>query len=145
MGRQPLWFIQISQLNQTNTISTTWPSLNLPSTNTFINTIDLLSTSFLSNPSSFLQISYTNNQQIYLSHQINPTQLNIYKVTNSTPGLISLTSSILPSLPTFYSFKLPYNQLKFYDNQLQIDYQEILALIHINNHSLVPTTLPPQL
>ncbi|CAG8703502.1 14345_t:CDS:1, partial [Ambispora leptoticha] len=64
--------------------------------------------------------------------------------TNSTPGLISLTSSTLPSLPTLHSFKLLYNQLKFYDNQLQIDYQEILAFIHINNHLLVSTTLPPQ-
>jgi hypothetical protein len=68
-GCIPNWFTQISQQNQLNNLKSTWPHLNLPAINTFLNTINLISTSSTSNIHSLLQLHYLNNQQIFLSYQ----------------------------------------------------------------------------
>ena len=118
---------------QSNTILDIWLQLNLPTTNSFINTMNLISTQLPSNNNFPFQLHYQNNQNIFISQYHNPQKTSFFHIKKLPSDQTSLIS--IPSLPSsnLSSFNLPYNQIKKLNNLLsiQIDYKEILALIHI--------------
>ena len=124
-----------------NTIPTIWAHLNLPTINSFLNSLNL----FLipSNPQhfSFFQVYHTNNLNIIISQFNNIQHPSYYILDNYSTNQIGLKPITLPLLINFNCFNLPYHQVKTYNNpfSLQIDYKEILALIHISINLTIPT------
>src|SRR5260364_283884 len=72
---------------------------------------------------------------LFLLHQTSLSKTKTYNINPSGSGFIQLLSNISSFPNTFSLFNLPYNQINKSKNQtyIQIDYKEILALIHIFN------------
>src|SRR6201988_3034339 len=131
-GRQPLWFTRLLQMTQTNSLQATWPQLQLPPINSFINTTDLIPSVDTNFP---IQL-FSNNQDItFLHHNKYQETLNyeIYQLADPLEGQTYLIESV-NLLPSSKPINLPYKQIKFKNSLLQIDYKEILAIIDISNN-----------
>ena len=138
-GRQPSWFTRLLQMIQTNSFQNTWPHLQLPPINNFINTTDLISSSTTSFPFQLLP----NNQDLFFLHHNKYQQTLIYETDQLAEPLEGQTSLIesVKLLPNSRQINLPYKQIKFNKSILQIDYKEILAIINIfSNLNSLPTT-----
>ena len=143
-GRQPSWFTRLLQMIQTNVLQTTWPQLQLPPINSFINTTDLVSPVKSTFPFQLLP----NNQDItFLYHNKYQETLTykIYQLAEPLEGQTNLIESIDP-LPNSKPIYLPYKHIKFKDSLnllLQIDHKEILAIIDIANNLKPPSNFSP--
>jgi RNase H len=131
-------------MTQTNPLQITWPQLQLPSVNSFINTTELISSANTNFP---FQLLY-NNQHITFIHHNKYQEISIYEIyqlAEPQEGQTNLMESI-DLLPNSKSINLPYKQIKFKNLKyflLQIDFREILAIIDIANNLKLSPILPP--
>src|ERR1043165_3763187 len=125
-GPTPSWFTKLLNLIQNNTISQTWPHLNLPNINTFSNSLDTITPYHLLPLNKWSLIF--NNSQILLTKN----SVNFFSFHNISSGLISLIPTNL-STPLLLIFLILNHKKRIITTYFILIIMKFIHLLISNN------------